>query len=105
MGENIADLGGLMLGLDAYRASLGGREAPVLNGLTGDQRVFLGWAQVWRSRSRDEYLRQQVTVDPHSPEAVRAGQPLKNIDDWYRAFGVEPGQKGYIAPEQRARIW
>ncbi|MFN3667822.1 MAG: M13 family metallopeptidase [Brevundimonas sp.] len=105
MGENIADLGGLLLALDAYHLSLNGAEAPVLNGLTGDQRVFLGWAQVWREKTRDEALRQQVTVDPHAPAQYRAAVPPRNIDAWYAAFGVQPGDEQYLAPEARARIW
>jgi len=105
MGENIADLGGLLLALDAYHMSLNGQPAPVINGLTGDQRVFLGWAQVWRTKIRDEALRQQVTVDPHAPGAYRASATVRNIDAWYEAFGVEPGDEQYLAPEARARIW
>ncbi|WP_426041189.1 M13 family metallopeptidase [Brevundimonas sp. TWP2-3-4b1] len=105
MGENIADLGGLLMALDAYHMSLNGQEAPVINGLTGDQRVFLGWAQVWRTNSRDEYLRQQVTTDPHSPGMYRAAVSPRNIDAWYQAFGVQPGDEQYLAPEARARIW
>ncbi|WP_332640779.1 M13 family metallopeptidase [Brevundimonas sp.] len=105
MGENIADLGGLLLALDAYHMSLNGAEAPVINGLTGDQRVFLGWAQVWRNNTRDEALRQQVTVDPHSPAQYRAAVSPRNIDAWYAAFGVQPGDEQYLAPEARARIW
>ncbi|ADL01529.1 M13 family metallopeptidase [Brevundimonas subvibrioides] len=105
MGENIADMGGLLLALDAYHLSLNGQPAPVLNGLTGDQRVFLGWAQVWRENARDEALRQQVTVDPHSPAAFRAGATVRNIDAWYDAFGVKPGDEQYLAPDARARIW
>ena len=105
MGENIADLGGLLLALDAYHRSLNGQPAPVINGLTGDQRVFLGWAQVWRENSRDEALRQQVTVDPHSPGQYRAAVSPRNIDAWYDAFGVKPGDEQYLAPEARAHIW
>ncbi len=105
MGENIADLGGLLLALDAYHMSLNGQPAPVINGLTGDQRVFLGWAQVWRENSRDEALRQQVTVDPHSPGQYRAAVSPRNIDAWYDAFGVKPGDEQYLAPEARAHIW
>ena len=105
MGENIADLGGLLLALDAYRMSLNGQPAPVINGLTGDQRVFLGWAQVWRTKIRDEALRQQVTVDPHAPGQYRASATVRNIDAWYEAFGVEPGDEAYLAPDARARIW
>jgi putative endopeptidase len=105
MGENIADLGGLLLALNAYHMSLNGAEAPVINGLTGDQRVFLGWAQVWRNNIRDEALRQQVQVDPHSPAQYRAAVSPRNIDAWYAAFGVQPGDEQYLAPEARARIW
>ncbi|MBJ7448578.1 MAG: peptidase M13 [Brevundimonas sp.] len=105
MGENIADLGGLLMALDAYHLSLNGQPAPVINGLTGDQRVFLGWAQVWRNNSRDEYLRNQVTTDPHAPAQYRAAVPPRNIDAWYAAFGVQPGDEQYLAPGARARIW
>jgi len=105
MGENIADLGGLLLALDAYHASLNGKPAPVIDGLTGDQRVFLGWAQVWRQVQRDEALRQQVVTDPHSPALYRVNGTIRNIDGWYSAFGVKPGDSLYVAPEQRVRIW
>jgi putative endopeptidase len=105
MGENIADLGGLHLALDAYHASLRGQPAPVIDGLTGDQRVFLGWAQVWRGKIRDDRLRQMLVSDPHSPNIARVDVPARNIDAFYQAFGVQPGQKMYVAPEDRARIW
>ena len=105
MGENIADLGGLLLALDAYHKSLNGQPAPVIDGMTGDQRVFLGWAQVWREKSREAALKEQLTTDPHSPGPVRAATSPRNIDAWYAAFGVSPDQKEYIAPEARARIW
>ena len=105
MGENIADLGGLTLGLDAYHASLHGQPAPVIDGLTGDQRVFLGWAQAWRGKVRDDAVRRQVVSDPHSPRQYRVNGPVRNIDAWYRAFGVKPGDALYIAPENRVRIW
>jgi len=105
MGENIADLGGLTLGLDAYHASLHGKAAPVIDGLTGDQRVFLGWAQAWRGKVRDDAVRRQVVSDPHSPRQYRVNGPVRNIDAWYAAFGVTPGDKLYIAPDQRVRIW
>jgi putative endopeptidase len=105
MGENIADLGGLLLALDAYHKSLNGQPAPVIDGLTGDQRVFLGWAQVWREKSREAALKEQLTTDPHSPGPVRAATSPRNIDAWYAAFGVSPDQREYIAPEARARIW
>jgi len=105
LGENIADLGGVTLALDAYRASLHGRPAPVLDGLTGDQRVFLGWAQAWRGKVTDAFVRQQVVSDPHSPRRFRVNGPLRNIDAWYVAFDVKPGDSLYVAPEQRVRIW
>ncbi|MCA0368160.1 MAG: peptidase M13 [Proteobacteria bacterium] len=105
MGENIADLGGLLLALDAYHKSLNGQPAPVIDGLTGDQRVFLGWAQVWREKSREAALKEQLTTDPHSPGPVRAATSPRNIDAWYAAFGVSPDQREYIAPDARARIW
>jgi putative endopeptidase len=105
MGENIADLGGVLLALDAYHASLHGEPAPVIDGLTGDQRVFLGFAQVWRNKIRDDAVRQQVVTDPHSPAQFRVNGPLRNIDAWYAAFGVKPGDPLYLPPEQRARIW
>ena len=105
LGENIADLGGLLLGLDAYHLSLGGKPAPVIDGLTGDQRVFLGWAQVWREKRRDDSLRQQVVVDPHSPAQYRVNGVMRNVDAWYDAFGVKPGDKLYVAPADRVRIW
>jgi len=105
MGENIGDMGGLSLALDAYHASLKGRPAPVLDGLTGDQRVFLGWAQVWRERIRDETLRQRLVSDPHSPAVYRVNGTIRNIDGWYSAFDVKPGDKLYVAPPERVRIW
>ena len=105
MGENIGDLGGVLLGLDAYRTSLAGRPAPLLDGFTGDQRVFLGWAQVWRTLFRDDALRQYLVSDSHSPGMIRAAAPLRNIDAWYEAFGVKPGDKLWLAPEDRVRIW
>jgi len=105
MGENIADLGGLLLALDAYHTSLHGQPAPILDGLTGDQRVFLGWAQVWRQKIREDRLRQQLVSDPHSPPQARVDVPLRNIDAFYDAFGVKPGDPMYIAPADRVRIW
>ena len=105
MGENIADLGGLLLALDAYHASLKGQPAPIIDGLTGDQRVFLGWAQVWRGKVRDDRLRQQLVSDPHSPNQARVDVPMRNIDAFYEAFGVKAGDKMYVAPTDRVRIW
>jgi putative endopeptidase len=105
MGENIGDMGGINLALDAYHASLKGRPAPVIDGLTGDQRVFLGWAQAWRGKVRDDYLRKQVVSDPHSPRQYRVNGPVRNIDAWYGSFAVKPGEKLYVDPADRVRIW
>jgi putative endopeptidase len=105
MGENIADLGGLTLALDAYHASLHGAPAPVVDGMTGDQRVFLGWAQVWRTKVRPEAARQRLVTDPHSPPVARVNGPTQNIDAWYSAFAVQPGDAHYLAPAQRVKIW
>jgi putative endopeptidase len=105
MGENIADLGGVLLALDAYRASLNGQPGPVLDGYSGDQRVFLGWAQIWRSKGRLDALKRQVTSDVHSPARFRVDGPVRNIDAWYDAWSVKPGDKLYLRPEDRARIW
>jgi putative endopeptidase len=104
-GENIGDLGGLSVARYAYQLSLGGKAAPVLDGFSGDQRVFLGWCQVWRSVIRDAALRQQVTADVHSPAEYRCNGVVRNIDEWYDAFGVKPGDKMYLKPEDRVRIW
>ena len=105
MGENLADLGGLSIALDAYRASLGGKRAPVLGGLTGDQRVFLGWAQAWAGKARPEEIRRLTTSDPHSFRTFRVNGVVRNIDAWYTAFGIKPGDPLYVAPARRARIW
>ncbi len=105
MGENIADQGGVSLALDAYHASLHGRPAPVIDGLTGDQRVFLGWAQAFREKNREDFARQMAVVDPHSPGRFRINGVLRNIDGWYAAFDVKPGDKLYLPPEQRAKVW
>ena len=105
MGENIADLGGVTLALEAYRASLEGKPSPVVDGYTGDQRVLLGWAQAWRGKVSDDYVRKQVVSDPHSPRQFRVIGPTRNVNAWYEAFKVQPGDKMYVAPENRVRIW
>ena len=105
MGENIGDLGGILLAYDAYKLSLNGKPAPVLDGFTGEQRVFLGWGQVWRTMMRDDALRQYLQTNTHSPGSVRAFAPLRNVDYWYDAFGVKEGDANYIKPEDRVRIW
>ena len=105
MGENIGDLGGVLLGYDAYLISLGGKPAPEIDGFTGEQRVFMGWAQVWRTLFRDDALRQQIVNGPHSPGQVRAFAPLRNVDAWYEAFDVKEGDANYVKPADRVRIW
>jgi len=105
MGENIADLGGLTLGLTAYHASLMGQPAPVLDGLSGDARVFLGWAQAWRGKRTDDATRQQIVSDQHSPAQFRVNGVVRNIDAWYAAFDVKPTDKLYLDPAQRVQIW
>jgi putative endopeptidase len=104
LGENIGDLAGLSIAYDAYRASLNGVEAPVIDGMTGDQRFFLGWAQVWRRNYRDANLLQRMTTDPHSPSQQRAWV-VRNLDPWYDAFAVQPGARLYLSREERVRIW
>ena len=103
-GENIADLSGLRIAYEAYHLSLGGRPAPVIDGLTGDQRFFLGYAQVWRGKRRDAAKLAQLTVDPHSPGEERVDE-VRNFDPWYAAFDVKPGDRLYLKPEDRVRIW
>ena len=105
MGENIGDLGGLSLAYRAYRMSLNGKEAPVIDGFTGDQRFFMGWAQVWRSLMREEAARRQIVTGPHSLAQFRVNGIVRNFDEWYAAFNVKPGDKLYLPPEQRVRIW
>ena len=105
MGENIGDAAGVAVGLEAYHLSLNGQPAPVLDGVTGDQRFFYGWAQVWQSKYREEALKQQVATDPHSPAEFRVIGPLRNSDAWYEAFGVTEGDKYFLPADQRVRIW
>jgi putative endopeptidase len=105
LGENIGDLGGLAVANDAYHRALHGKAAPLLAGLSGDQRFFLSWAQVWRQKQRDEDLRSQVTSDPHSPADFRINGVVRNIDAWYAAFDVRAGEKLYLPPQERVRIW
>ena len=105
MGENIGDLSGLAQAYRAYRISLNGKEAPVIDGLTGDQRFFMGFAQIWRGKIRDDALRQQLLTNPHSPGDYRALVPLVNNDVFETTFNVKPGDKMYLAPEDRVKIW
>ena len=105
MGENIGDLSGLAQAYRAYRISLGGKEAPVIDGLTGDQRFFIGFAQIWRGKIRDDALRQQLLTNPHSPGDYRARVPLVNNDVFETTFDVKPGDRMYLAPADRVKIW
>jgi putative endopeptidase len=104
MGENIADLAGVLVALDAYHASLKGKPAPVLDGFSGDQRFFLAYAQAWRTKQRDDALRSQLASNPHSPAKFRVIGPLRNVDAWYKALDVTTG-KYVLKPEDRTRIW
>ncbi|UOF12959.1 M13 family metallopeptidase [Lysobacter capsici] len=105
MGENIGDLGGISMAYTAYQLSLDGKPAPVIDGLTGDQRFFLSWGQIWKGKYRDEALLNLIKTNPHSPSQYRANGPLRNFDPWYKAFDVKPEDKMFVAPEQRVRIW
>ena len=105
LGENIGDHCGVVVGLTAYKLSLKGRSAPVIDGFTGDQRFFLSWSQVWRETQRDESLRNQIQSDPHSPAQFRVNGTVQNVDAWYQACNVRPGNRLYVAPENRVRIW
>ena len=105
LGENIGDLGGLSMAYQAYRLSLGGKPAPVIDGLTGDQRFFLSYAQAWRWKYREAFGRQLLKTDPHSLAVARVNGVVRNFDPWYAAFGVKPGDKLYLPPDQRVRIW
>jgi endothelin-converting enzyme/putative endopeptidase len=105
LGENIGDLGGLSVAYQAYRLSLGGKDAPVIDGLTGDQRFFLGWAQVWRRLYREPELLKRLVTDPHSPSEYRVNGIVRNMDAWYKAFNVKPDAELYLDPKDRVRIW
>ena len=105
LSENIGDLGGLNVALEAYHITLKGKAAPILDGTTGDQRIFLSWAQTYRENVRDEALRAALASDPHSPSMFRVNGIVRNIDAWYDAFGVKPGDSLYLAPADRVRIW
>jgi putative endopeptidase len=105
LGENIGDLGGISIGLLAYKLSLNGRRAPVIDGLTGEQRVFLGYGQVWRNKYRDEFLRLLIATDPHSPSMYRANGAVRNVPEFYEAFDVGRDDALYLPPEDRVKIW
>jgi endothelin-converting enzyme len=105
MGENIGDLSGLAQAYRAYQISLGGKEAPVIGGYTGDQRFFMGFAQIWRTKAREQAIRNQLLSDPHSPGTARAFVPLANNDAFMKAFDVKPGDKMWREPAERVKIW
>ncbi|MDH4065333.1 MAG: M13 family metallopeptidase, partial [Acidobacteriota bacterium] len=105
LGENIADLTGLVVAHRAYTLSLAGQAPPTMDGLTGDQRFFTGWAQVWAGKMREDMLRQMVMTNPHSPEVYRANGPVRNVPEFYEAFEVKEGDALFLAPERRAKIW
>ncbi|WP_428849482.1 M13 family metallopeptidase [Rhodococcus sp. KRD197] len=105
IGENIGDLGGLSIAVTAYEIALGGEPAPVLDGLTGLQRVFFGWSQVWRTKARDEEAIRRLAVDPHSPPEFRCNGVVRNLDSFHEAFDVRPGDGLYLEPDQRVKIW
>ena len=104
-GENIGDLGGISIAYKAYKLSLDGKEAPVIDGLTGDQRFFMGWAQIWRTKARDEETKRRLTIDPHSPPKFRANGSVTNVPAFYAAFDVKEGDGMYLPPEDRVKIW
>ena len=105
LGENIGDLGGLSIAMKAYKASLEGKPAPVMDGFTGEQRVLIGWAQAWLNKANDQSLRNQVGTDPHSPATFRVNGVVRNIPEFYEAFKVKPGDSLYLAPKDRVKIW
>jgi putative endopeptidase len=105
LGENIGDLGGLSIALQAYKMSLDGEEAPEMDGFTAEQRVFIGYAQAWLSKARKEALRMQVTTDEHSPARFRVNGVVRNVPEFYTAFDVKPEDDLYLPPEERVKIW
>ncbi|GAK34165.1 endothelin-converting enzyme 1 [alpha proteobacterium Q-1] len=105
MGENIGDLGGLSVAYEAYKIATEGVDVPVIDGLTGDQRFFLGWAQVWRAKDREEAMLRRIKSDPHSPAEFRVNGVVRNMDAWYQAFDVQPDDALYLPPEERVSIW
>ncbi|GAC1629203.1 MAG: M13 family metallopeptidase [Nevskia sp.] len=105
LGENVADNSGIAIAYKAYKLSLAGKDAPVINGLSGDQRFYGGWAQVWRGKDREAEAIRRITVDPHSPPSVRGNAPLVNQEGFYKAFDIKDGDKMYLAPDQRVTLW
>jgi putative endopeptidase len=104
LGENIADLAGITVSYNAYKLSLNGKPAPVIEGLTGDQRFFLGFAQIWRRSYREQELATRLVTDPHSPSEFRTSV-VRNLDQWYDAFGAKSGEGLFLANDKRVKIW
>ena len=105
LGENIGDLGGLSIALKAYKMSLNGEEGPTMDGYTAEQRVFIGYAQAWRNKARDEALRVQISTDPHSPADFRVNGVVRNVPEFYSAFDIKESDSLYLAPQERVKIW
>jgi putative endopeptidase len=105
MVENVGDLVGLSVAFGAYKRSLGGQPSPVIDGFTGEQRFFLGWGQIWRAKTRDEYMRQSLMMSAHAPAQFRANGPVSNVDGFYEAFDVKPTDKLFRPAAERVRIW
>lgn len=105
LGENIGDFGGLSIAMKAYKMGLGGKSPKTIDGFTGYQRVFIGWAQVWARKSREEALRMQVSAGPCSPREFRVNEAMRNIPEFYEAFDMRPGDSLYLASEDRVKIW
>jgi len=105
LGENVADIAGLVIAHKAYLISLHGKSAPVLDGLTGDQRFYIAYAQSWRETHRPGAIRSQVLSNPHSPSEFRVNGVVRNDSNWYTAFNVQPGDKLYLAPDKRVPVW
>ncbi|NNE59030.1 MAG: M13 family metallopeptidase [Hellea sp.] len=105
LGENIGDLTGITMGYAAYKRSLNGKEAPIIDGRTGDQRFFLAYAQIWKGKYREDSMRAQLNNGPHSPVQYRTNGIVRNFDAWYEAFDVQPGDALYLPPEERVKIW
>jgi len=105
LGENIGDLTGVTISHRAYELALAGKPGPVIDGTTGDQRFYYGWVQAWRAKYRDDSLRQQVMANPHAPDMMRGNGPLPNVEGFYRTFSVKDGDKMWLAPEKRVKIW
>jgi putative endopeptidase len=105
IGENIGDLGGLTIAYKAYEISLASKEAPVIDGFSGPQRFFMGWAQSWRGKYRPEEVRRRIATDPHSPDEFRCNQVIANLTEFYEAFDVKESDKHFMPADKRVRIW